>query len=78
MDAIMRQPLQRRQGQALVDSWDCLRAYVASYEERCGALSQYGAQHTRTFANLCNARLDAATWHAALGPVCDAQAMQAQ
>ena len=27
---------------------------VAAWEASCGMLDQYGMQHTRTFANLCN------------------------
>jgi len=46
-------------GVPLVDSWDCLRAMVAAWEGECGALDQYGMRHTRLFANLCNAGLQA-------------------
>jgi legumain len=66
VEAIMTQSMQERRGMPLVDSWDCLRAYVAAYESVYGTLSQYGAQHTRTFANLCNAGLEAASWQLVL------------
>ena len=32
-----------------------LQAMVAAWEDCCGPLDQYGMQHSRTFANLCNA-----------------------
>ena len=28
---------------------------MAAWEGSCGTLDQYGMQHSRTFANLCNA-----------------------
>ena len=28
---------------------------MAAWEASCGTLDQYGMQHSRTFANLCNA-----------------------
>ena len=28
---------------------------VGAWEGQCGPLDQYGMQHSRTFANLCNA-----------------------
>jgi hypothetical protein len=28
---------------------------VGAWESQCGKLDQYGMQHTRAFANLCNA-----------------------
>jgi legumain len=34
-------------------SWP--QAMVGAWEGQCGQLDQYGMQHTRTFANLCNA-----------------------
>ncbi|CAK0784835.1 hypothetical protein CVIRNUC_008040 [Coccomyxa viridis] len=48
-------PLPRDEKLALVDDWNCLRAMVAAWEGSCGTLDQYGMQHSRTFANLCNA-----------------------
>ena len=34
-------------------SWP--QAMVGAWEGQCGQLDQYGMQHSRTFANLCNA-----------------------
>ena len=34
--------------------WDCLRGMVDAWEGHCGVLGDYGMQHTRFFANLCN------------------------
>ncbi|KAK1430551.1 hypothetical protein QVD17_13371 [Tagetes erecta] len=44
----------RPKGSALVDDWDCLKSMVRTFETHCGALTQYGLKHTRTFANVCN------------------------
>ena len=59
-------------GGALMQDWKCLRAYVQAYEQTCGQLSTYAARHTRTMANLCNARLPDSAWHAALLQQCGA------
>lgn len=32
-----------------------LQLQVRTFEARCGALSQYGMRHMRSFANICNA-----------------------
>lgn len=32
-----------------------LQGMVGAWESQCGKLDQYGMQHTRAFANLCNA-----------------------
>ncbi|KMT17971.1 hypothetical protein BVRB_2g033170 [Beta vulgaris subsp. vulgaris] len=42
-------------GSPLVDDWDCLKAMVRTYEERCGLLRTYGKKYMRAFANFCNA-----------------------
>ncbi|MGF2531714.1 hypothetical protein, partial [Ralstonia pseudosolanacearum] len=47
----------RPAGQPLVDDWDCLKRMVRTFETHCGALSQYGMKHMRSFANICNARV---------------------
>lgn len=59
-------------GLPLVDSWDCLRAMVAAWQQACGPLDQYGMRHTRLFANLCNAGLQPAQLGDALSsqPTC--------
>ncbi|CAN6586163.1 unnamed protein product [Malus baccata var. baccata] len=44
----------RRNGQALVDDWNCFKTFVKTYEKYCGALSNYGMQYTRIIANMCN------------------------
>lgn len=46
--------LPRPAGLPLVDDWNCLRGMVAAWQQALGPLDQYGMQHTRTFANLCN------------------------
>jgi legumain len=51
-------PLPTRPAAApVVDDWDCLRGMVGAWEASCGELGDYGMQHTRTFANLCNVGL---------------------
>lgn len=32
--------------QPIVDSWTCLRAFVAAYENACGELTSYAARHS--------------------------------
>lgn len=54
-----------KQGQ-LVDSWPCLRSFVAAYEQQVGTLTTYAAQNTRLMANLCNAGIPVDAWSAAL------------
>lgn len=44
-------------GQPLVQSWECLRGMVGSWEAACGPLGERGLRHMRAFANLCNAGL---------------------
>jgi legumain len=46
-------------GQPLADDWDCLKSMVRAYEEHCGSLAQYGMKHMRSFANICNAGVEA-------------------
>ncbi|KAL5558751.1 hypothetical protein UlMin_034962 [Ulmus minor] len=45
----------RPAGNPLVDDWVCLKTLVRTFETHCGALSQYGMKHMRSFANICNA-----------------------
>ncbi|CAD7700180.1 unnamed protein product [Ostreobium quekettii] len=52
---------------ALLEDWDCLRALVAAWRERCGRLDDYGMKHTRAFANLCNAGVGIEEFRAAAG-----------
>jgi legumain len=54
-EQIVTVALPRTIGRPVVDDWDCLKAMVSTWESACGQLDQYGMQHTRTFANLCNA-----------------------
>lgn len=56
--------------QRVVDSWECLRAFVGSYERHCGPLSTYAARHSAAMAKLCNAAAPPAIWDAALAAVC--------
>ncbi|KAK9868632.1 hypothetical protein WJX84_003492 [Apatococcus fuscideae] len=51
---VMTEPMLRRKGAALVDDWECLRGMVGAWESSRGPLDQYGMQHTRAFANMCN------------------------
>ncbi|KAK9819348.1 hypothetical protein WJX74_009216 [Apatococcus lobatus] len=53
-EAFMGMRLPQKRGAALVDDWDCLRGMVEAWESVRGPLDQYGMQHTRAFANLCN------------------------
>jgi len=39
-----------------------VQAMVAAWEDSCGPLDQYGMQHSRTFANLCNAGVPVETF----------------
>jgi legumain len=59
-----------RDGQPLVDDWDCLRNMVQAWEGECGVLGEYGMKHTRFFANLCNAQLKPRTLQGVLSNIC--------
>ncbi|KAK9819341.1 hypothetical protein WJX74_008119 [Apatococcus lobatus] len=54
VEAFVGMRLPRDKGRSLVDDWDCLREMVEAWESVRGPLDQYGMQHTRAFANLCN------------------------
>ncbi|KAK6911177.1 Peptidase C13, legumain [Dillenia turbinata] len=45
----------RPTGKPLVDDWECLKAFVNTYQDRCGPLKTYGLKYTRAMANMCNA-----------------------
>jgi legumain len=72
VDKLMSQVVHEGEGGQLMKEWDCLRSYVAAYEQTCGTLTSYAARHTRVMANLCNAGLGEGTWHAALLHQCGA------
>ena len=57
--------------QPVVDSWECLRAFVGSYERHCGPLTTYAARHSAAMAKLCNAAAPPASWDAALAAACE-------
>eukprot|EP00892_Ulva_mutabilis_P010771 jgi/Ulvmu1/8066/UM004_0303.1 len=60
----------RQADQAVVDSWECLREYVAHYERHCGRLTSYAARHSKSMAKLCNAGVPPESWGAALALSC--------
>ena len=43
---------------------------VAAWEQSCGPLDQYGMQHSRTFANLCNAGVPVQTFARTVAAEC--------
>ena len=47
-----------------------LQAIVAAWEQSCGPLDQYGMQHSRTFANLCNAGVPIQTFARTVAAEC--------
>jgi legumain len=47
-----------------------MQAMVGAWEQQCGLLDQYGMQHTRTFANLCNAGVPIDTLASAAAASC--------
>lgn len=63
-------PLPREYGAALVDDWDCLRAMMSAWQDKCGKLDQYGMQYSRLFANLCNAGIPVETLGKSAASVC--------
>ncbi|PKI63609.1 hypothetical protein CRG98_015992 [Punica granatum] len=56
--------LPEREGEPLVDDWECFKSMLRTYEERCGALTHYGRKYSRVMANMCNAGInqDQLTW----------------
>jgi hypothetical protein len=56
--------------QPIIDSWSCLKEFVAAYQEHCGKLTSYAARHTRWMATLCNSGVQASTWRSALASSC--------
>jgi legumain len=46
------------------------QAMVAAWEQSCGTLDQYGMQHSRTFANLCNAGVPIQTFARTVAAEC--------
>ncbi len=48
---------------------------VGAWEGACGPLGQYGMQYSRLFANLCNARVPAASLAASAQTVCSPPAI---
>lgn len=61
---------EREADQPVVDSWECLRAYVQHYEQHCGPMTSYAARHSASMAKLCNAGVPPASWSAALAQAC--------
>lgn len=62
--------LNRPEDKPLVDDWDCLKTMVKTFERHCGLLGQYGKQHTRSLANLCNAGISTESMDTVAHQVC--------
>ncbi|CAN4114375.1 unnamed protein product [Withania somnifera] len=60
----------RPAGQPLVDNWDCLKAYIKTFEAHCGKLTSYGKKHIRGIANICNAGIASEQMTAATAQAC--------
>eukprot|EP00210_Caulerpa_lentillifera_P002414 g2315.t1 len=56
----------RGEDEPVVNDWDCLRAMVAAWEDKCGRLNSYSGQYSRTFVNLCNAMVSPVTFKEAI------------
>jgi legumain len=54
-----------------------VQAMVGAWERECGRLDQYGMQHSRAFANLCNAGVSAAQLSASAAAACAPEAAAA-
>ncbi|CAN4099814.1 unnamed protein product [Withania somnifera] len=60
----------RPAGQPLVDNWECLKAYIKTFEAHCGKLTSYGKKHIRSIANICNAGIESEQMTAATAQAC--------
>lgn len=50
----------------IVEDWDCLRDLIATWESMLGFLGEYGMQHSKVFAKLCNIGVDKPTLQSAI------------